>query len=188
MADAGRPGDAQAMPPRPAAEAEGAAARAGGVHIRVDDLRGAQVARFLQTHLDDMRRHSPPQSVHALDLDRLRRPDITFWTAWDGDALLGCAALKALDDATGEVNSMRTAPAQRNRGVASALLRQVLDAARARGYRQLLLETGSPAAFAPARALYARFGFVACGPFADYTDDPWSVFMALELAAGGGMR
>lgn len=181
MAEAGRPGDALAMPPLPAAEADGPAAGAGGLHIRVDDLHGAQVARFLQAHLDDMRRHSPPQSVHALDLARLRRPGITFWTAWEGDALLGCAALKALDDATGEVKSMRTAPAQRHRGVASALLRHVLETARARGYRRLLLETGSAAAFAPARALYARHGFQPCGPFADDTDDAWSVFMALEL-------
>ncbi|MBL8261110.1 MAG: GNAT family N-acetyltransferase [Xanthomonadaceae bacterium] len=149
--------------------------------IRIDDLRGTAIAVFLQDHLDDMHRHSPPDSVHALDLETLRRPEITFWTAWDGEALLGCGALKALDGAHGEIKSMRTAPAHRNRGVAATVLRHIVATARERGYRRLSLETGSPEAFAPARALYARFGFVECGPFADYVDDPWSMYMTLEL-------
>ena len=149
--------------------------------IRIDDLRGTAIAVFLQDHLDDMHRHSPPDSVHALDLETLRRPEITFWTAWDGEALLGCGALKALGGAHGEIKSMRTAPAHRNRGVAATVLRHIVATARERDYRRLSLETGSPEAFAPARALYARFGFVECGPFADYVDDPWSMYMTLEL-------
>lgn len=149
--------------------------------IRIDDLRGVEIARFLQDHLDDMHRHSPPESVHALDLDKLRRPGITFWTAWEGEALLGCGALKALDGTHGEIKSMRTAPVHRNKGVAATLLRHIVATARERGYRRLSLETGSPEVFMPARMLYERFGFVMCGPFADYVDDPWSVFMTLEL-------
>ena len=152
------------------------------MHIREDDLRGADVVALLQAHLDDMHRHSPPESVHALDLDALRRPEITFWTMRDeGGALMGCGALKQLDAGHGEIKSMRTAAAHLRRGVAATLLRHVLRTARARGYRRLSLETGAPEAFAPARALYARFGFVECGPFADYAEDPWSVFMTLEL-------
>ena len=152
------------------------------MHIREDDLRGADVVALLQAHLDDMHRHSPPESVHALDLDALRRPEITFWTMRDeGGALMGCGALKQLDAGHGEIKSMRTAAAHLRRGVAATLLRHVLRTARARGYRRLSLETGAPEAFAPARALYARFGFAECGPFADYAEDPWSVFMTLEL-------
>lgn len=152
------------------------------MHIREDDLRGADVVALLQAHLDDMHRHSPPESVHALDLDALRRPEITFWTMRDdGGALMGCGALKQLDAGHGEIKSMRTAAAHLRRGVAATLLRHVLRTAWARGYRRLSLETGAPEAFAPARALYARFGFAECGPFADYAEDPWSVFMTLEL-------
>jgi len=152
------------------------------MHIREDDLRGADVVALLQAHLDDMHRHSPPESVHALDLDALRRPEITFWTMRDDrGALMGCGALKQLDAAHGEIKSMRTAAVHLRKGVAATLLRHVLRTARGRGYRRLSLETGAPEAFAPARALYARFGFVECGPFADYAEDPWSVFMTLEL-------
>ena len=152
------------------------------MHIREDDLRRADIVALLQAHLDDMHRHSPPESVHALDLDALRRPEITFWTMRDDrGALMGCGALKQLDAARGEIKSMRTAAAHLRKGVAATLLRHVLRTARSRGYRRLSLETGAPEAFAPARALYARFGFVECGPFADYAEDPWSVFMTLEL-------
>ena len=153
------------------------------MRIIIDDLRGAEIVRFLQEHLDDMHRHSPPGSVHALDLDALRRPDITFWTCWIDDALAGCGALKQLDPTHGEIKSMRTAPAFRQRGVAATLLRHILATARERSIERLSLETGSPDAFEPARALYRRFGFVECGPFADYVEDPWSVFMTRALHA-----
>ncbi|MFC4728278.1 GNAT family N-acetyltransferase [Coralloluteibacterium thermophilus] len=149
--------------------------------IRIDPLTGPAIAALLQEHLDDMALHSPPESVHALDLERLRRPGITFWTAWEDGALLGCAALRALDAEHAELKSMRTARAHLRRGVAAALLRHVMEEARRRGFRRLSLETGSPAAFLPARALYTRFGFVLCGPFGNYGPDPYSVFMTRAL-------
>jgi putative acetyltransferase len=149
--------------------------------IRVDDLRGPEIAAMLEEHLDDMRAASPPESTHALDLDGLRRPDITFWTAWDGNVLVGCGALKELDPAHGEIKSMRTAATHRGRGVASATLTRILEEAAGRGYRRLSLETGSGEFFAPARTLYAKFGFVPCPPFADYWDDPNSCFLTREL-------
>ena len=152
------------------------------LHIALDPLDGPQIAALLQAHLDEMHRISPPESVHALDLSRLRVADITFWSAYQGDTLLGCAALRALDAAHGEVKSMRTTPQARRRGVAAALLEQVMAEARRRGYRRLSLETGSQPEFAPARALYARFGFVECGPFGDYRLDPCSTFMTRALA------
>jgi putative acetyltransferase len=151
--------------------------------IRVDDLRGPEIADLLAAHVAFCRGASPPESTHVLDLDALRAPGITFWSAWDGAELLGCAALKELDPAHGEVKSMHTAAARRGRGVGLGLLQHVVDAARARGYRRLSLETGSMEVFAPARALYARFGFAMCPPFADYRPDPNSVFMTLNLTS-----
>jgi len=152
------------------------------VDIRIDDLRGPEIARLLEEHLRSMRQLSPPESVHALDLEGLRRPEITFWTAWRGAELLGCGALKELDARHGEVKSMRTASAHLRQGVASGLLRHLLEEAARRSYRRLSLETGSMEAFAPARNLYARFGFLPCGPFAGYTDDPNSFYMTKALA------
>ena len=152
------------------------------MEIRVDDLRGAKIAALLQEHLDNMHALTPPESVHALDLERLRAPEITFWTAWDGDELLGCGALKELDATTGEVKSMRTALAHRRRGVAAKLLERIIEEAQTRGYTCLKLETGAAADFTPAHTLYTRYGFVPCPPFTDYTDDPNSIFMVKELA------
>ncbi|GAA4797336.1 GNAT family N-acetyltransferase [Lysobacter hankyongensis] len=149
--------------------------------IRIDDLSGPEIARLLQEHLDEMFLHSPPESVHALDLEKLRRPEITFWTVWKDGALMGCGALKALDASHGEIKSMRTARDHLRKGVAATLMRHILRVARERGYRRLSLETGSPDAFLPARAMYERFGFEECGPFADYVEDPYSVFMTIEL-------
>ena len=151
------------------------------MQICVDDLRGPEIAELLATHVAFCRATSPPESTHVLDLDALRAPGITFWSGWDGASLLGCAALKELDADHGEVKSMHTAARHRGRGVGLALLRQIVAEARSRGYRRLSLETGSMEAFASARALYGRFGFVECGPFGDYRLDPNSVFMTLEL-------
>lgn len=151
------------------------------MHIRLDDLTGTAIHALLQEHLRGMTLHSPPGSIHALDLDQLRRPDITFWTAWEGDALLGCGALKELDPRHAEIKSMRTSSAHLRTGVAAGMLAHILAQARARGYRRLSLETGSAAAFAPARTLYARFGFTCCAPFAAYVEDPHSVFMTREI-------
>jgi putative acetyltransferase len=150
--------------------------------IRADDLRGPEIAALLQEHLASVVLHSPPESVHALDLEALRAPEVSFWSVWQGLELVGCGALKELDAAHGELKSMRTASAHLRKGVAAALLEHMLDVARQRAYRRLSLETGSMEAFAPARALYARFGFEPCGPFADYVLDPYSVFMTRELA------
>jgi len=149
--------------------------------LRLDDLRHPAVIALLQEHLDWMHRISPPESVHALDLDALRRPDISFWTLWDGEALAGCGALRELAQGQGEVKSMRTAQTHLRRGVAARMLDHILAEARRRGYARLSLETGSMDYFAPARALYARAGFRVCGPFGDYVDDPNSVFMTRAL-------
>jgi putative acetyltransferase len=151
------------------------------MQIKIDDLSGPEIAALLEAHLKLMRDTSPPESVHALDLEALRAPEVTFWTVWDGASLLGCGALKALAPDHGEIKSMHTAAAARGRGVARAMLAHILDEARARGYRRLSLETGSMTAFAPARALYAGFGFGDCPPFGEYVLDPNSVFMTLEL-------
>ena len=152
------------------------------MEIRVDDLRGPEIQALLEEHLRHMYETSPPESVHALPLEELRRPDITFWTVWDGAELMGCGALKELDVAHGEIKSMRTAARHLRKGVASRLMEHIVREAPRRSYRRLSLETGSMAAFAPARALYARFGFVECGPFAQYMLDPNSTFMTRELA------
>ena len=149
--------------------------------IRIDDLSGQQVAQLLSEHLQGMALHSPPESIHALDLDALRKPEITFWSAWEDGELMGCGAIKELDSRHGEIKSMRTASAHLRKGVAAALMRHMLDEAKRRSYRQLSLETGSTEAFAPAHRLYAAFGFKLCGPFADYVDDPFSVFMTREV-------
>jgi putative acetyltransferase len=149
--------------------------------IRLDNLRSPEVIGLLNEHLRSMAQHSPPESVHALDLDGLRRPEVSFWSAWEGAELLGCGAVKQLDATHGEIKSMRTASAHLRKGVAAALLQHILVEAGKRRYRRLSLETGSAPAFAPARSMYARFGFVPCEPFADYVPDPHSVFMTRTL-------
>jgi len=149
--------------------------------IVVDDLSGPQIAEFLQRHVDQMRSVTPPESVHALDLDGLRRPEVTFWTMLDDSTVVGCGALKELDPEHGEVKSMRTAPAYQRRGVASGMLGHIIGQARQRGYTRLSLETGSFDFFAPARALYEKFGFEYCAPFADYRADPNSAFLTKVL-------
>jgi len=151
--------------------------------IRIDDLQGSAIQALLQEHLDDMHSSSPPESVHALDLDALRHPSITFWTAWDGDELMGCGALKQHSPEFAELKSMRTARAHLRKGVARAMLRHILAAARARGFQRISLETGTPAPFVAAQKLYASEGFVECGPFASYVLDPYSVFMSKALTA-----
>jgi putative acetyltransferase len=151
------------------------------VDIRIDDLQGAQIAALLQAHLDAMRQHSPPESVHALDLNALRQPGITFWTAWDGSDLMGCGALKSLTADHGELKSMRTAAAHLRKGVGRAMLRHIELAARAQGIRRISLETGAHAPFHAAQQLYANEGYLVCGPFADYVLDPFSVFMTKPL-------
>jgi putative acetyltransferase len=149
--------------------------------IRRDNLAGPRIRALLEEHLQDMHALSPPGSVHALDLDGLRGPGITFWTVWSGDELLGCGALKELKPDHGEVKSMRTALGHRREGVARTMLEHLVGEARRRGYRRLSLETGSQSAFAPARSLYESFGFTYSPPFQGYREDPNSVFMIKEL-------
>lgn len=151
------------------------------IEIRLDDLSGPEVRALLEEHLRNMHELSPPESVHALDIDKLRGPDVTFWTVWAGGELLGCGALRELSPTHGEVKSMRTALAHRGRGVARTVLNHIIQEAKKRSYDRLSLETGSMKAFEPAQKLYESFGFAYCSPFADYTEDPNSVFMTKQL-------
>jgi len=151
------------------------------MEIRLDDLAGPQIRALLSEHLQNMHELSPRESVHALDLAALRRPEITLWTVWSNGDLLGCGALKELTPVHGEVKSMRTASAHRRKGVARVLLEHMIAEARRRSYARLSLETGSMPAFEPARKLYESFGFTYCAPFADYADDPNSVFLTRWL-------
>jgi putative acetyltransferase len=152
------------------------------LRIREDDLTGAAIALFLRAHLDHMKAVTPLDSVHALDLDALRAPEITFWSVWVDEELVGCGALKELDPRSGEVKSMRTADPHRRNGIATRLLEHIEGEALRRGYHSLKLETGAMPEFAAGRTLYERHGFVRCGPFGSYTDDPNSVFMTKALA------
>lgn len=155
------------------------------IQIREDNLTGAEITRFLQDHLDYMYSITPPQSVHAFDIERLRAPGVTFWSAWAARELLGCGALKELDPRSGEIKSMRTAPEYRGRGVGSRILQHIIAVAERRAYECLYLETGAMPEFAPARALYLRHGFAYRGPFPPYVEDPNSVFMVKRLFGGG---
>lgn len=159
-----------------------AMSRPDALTIRPDDLTGPAIRALLEEHLRHMHELSPPESVHALDVERLRQPDVSFWTVWSGaNELLGCGALKRLSATHGEVKSMRTVGTHRRSGAAKAVLAHIIEEARRRGYARLSLETGSQPGFEPARRLYASFGFVGCGPFEGYADDPNSVFMTLAL-------
>ena len=149
--------------------------------IRVDELSSPEIIRLLHEHLRSMTLHSPPESIHALDIEALRKPDITFWSAWQDAELMGCGAIKELDPRHGEIKSMRTVTTHLRKGVATTLMRHILQEAKRRSYERMSLETGSMEAFAPARRLYASFGFKPCGPFAHYVEDPYSVFMTREL-------
>ena len=175
------------------------------MNIEIDDLSRPAIHALLNEHLQSMRELSPPESIHALDLQKLRQPEITFWSAWEGPLLLGCGALKALeahhghppdalrgqrrgehhnqhhDQGHGEIKSMRTPAALRRRGAGRAILAHIIDVARSRAYDRLSLETGAMQAFKPAQTLYQSFGFTFCGPFGDYVEDPNSVFMTLRL-------
>ena len=153
------------------------------MHIRLDDLTSSDIIQLLREHLQGVAQHSPPESIHALDLDGLRQPGITFWSVWNDGQLMGCGALKEFDYQHGEIKSMRTSATHLRKGVAARLMQHILAEAEHRGYERVSLETGSMEGFAPARRLYARFGFVMCGPFGDYVEDPNSVFMTRRMRA-----
>ncbi|MCJ2181553.1 GNAT family N-acetyltransferase [Novosphingobium sp. 1949] len=152
-----------------------------GYAIREDDLTGGEILALLQFHLDEMHRWSPPESVHAMPAERLRQSDVTFFSAWDGEALAGCGAIKRLDPRHGEIKAMRVAPAYRGKGAGRVILLHLLGEARARGFARVSLETGRPEAFVPAQRLYRAHGFVECAPFADYARNDFSMCMTLEL-------
>jgi putative acetyltransferase len=153
------------------------------LRIQIDALTHPKVAVLLQQHLDDMYATSPAESVHALDLETLRKPDITFWTAWQQQELLGCGALKTLSTQHAEIKSMRTAREYLRKGVAAGILEHIILQAKARKLQHLSLETGSQPFFQPAIALYQTYGFTFCEPFADYKYDPNSKFMTLALGS-----
>jgi putative acetyltransferase len=147
------------------------------LEIKIDDLRGPEIAGLLDEHLRCLAEVSPPESRHALNLEELRKPDITFWSVWQGHELVGCGALKQLDAEHAEIKSMRTAKAHVRRGIAGMVLEHIIAEAKRRGYRRLSLETGSMDYFEPARTLYRKFGFGICPPFTGYREDSNSVFM-----------
>lgn len=151
--------------------------------IIVDDLTGPEIAELLSYHAQDMFRHTPPESVHTLDIETLRGPDITFWSVWSERELMGCGALKDLGGGHGELKSMRTADGHTRKGVAAKILNHIEAVARQMGMTRLSLETGSMIAFEPARQLYLRFGYTECAPFADYEEDPHSIHMTKVLSA-----
>lgn len=151
------------------------------MNITRGGLDEPDVIDLLGEHLQGMADHSPPESIHALDIEGLKAPNISFWTLRDDAELLGCIALKQLDKYHGEIKSMRTASAHLRKGAGAALLKHVIEQARRRSYTRLSLETGSGPGFEAAQALYRKFGFVECGPFANYGEDPFSRFMTLEL-------
>ncbi|RRO17373.1 GNAT family N-acetyltransferase [Saccharopolyspora rhizosphaerae] len=151
------------------------------MRIVVDDLTGPEIEAFLQGHISEMRAVSPPGSTHALELKSLRRPGVTFWSAREGGVVLGCGAIKEIDLEHAEVKSMRTDPSHKNRGIASQLLNHIIAESKLMGYTRLSLETGASDFFEPARRLYLKHGFSYCEPFAEYREDPHSLFMTRTL-------
>lgn len=151
------------------------------MEITIDDLNGAEIKALLEEHLRCMHEVSPPESVHALDIEGLLQPEVTFWSIWKDSELAGCGALKQLSEDHGEIKSMKTASTFLGQGIASTLLRHFIQVATDRGYNRLSLETGSMDYFFPARKLYEKFGFVVCSPFGEYVDDPNSTFMTLSI-------
>lgn len=149
--------------------------------IKIDDLSRDEVKALLEEHLQGMALNSPPESIHALTIEELKKTEITFWSAWEGGALIGCGALKELDAHHGEIKSMRTSSLYLRRGVAGRMLEHIIEEARHRNYKRLSLETGSMEAFEPAKKLYLKNGFQYCRPFSNYIEEPNSVFMTLEL-------
>jgi len=149
--------------------------------IRHDDLSGKEIRALIALHLARMHSSSPPECTFALDVPGLKVPEITIWSVWDGSTLVGMGALKALDDGSGEIKSMRTEPKHLRRGVASTLLKHIIAEARLRGYRRLSLETGSGSLFEPALMLYRKYGFTNGDAFANYVGSEFNQFLHLEL-------
>lgn len=151
------------------------------IDIRADDLSSPEMAELIAIHAQTMLAASPPESCHFLPIDGLRQPSVSVWSMWEEGALIGCGALKEIGPAAGEIKSMHTRAHLRGRGLGRRMLEHILDVAKGRGYTDLWLETGAMDAFIPARRLYETYGFVTCGPFGDYAEDPHSVFMHLHF-------
>ena len=151
------------------------------IDIRPDDLAGPEMAELIAIHAQTMLAASPPESCHFLPIEGLRQPSVSVWSMWEDGALIGCGALKELGDGAGEIKSMHTRAHLRGRGLGRLMLEHILGVARARGYTDLWLETGSMDAFIPARKLYQTYGFWECSPFGDYAEDPSSLFMHLQI-------
>lgn len=149
--------------------------------LREGGLDDPQIIALLNIHAGGMLANSPADACHFLDLSGLKSPDIVFLSCWEGDALLGIGAMKALGDGTSEIKSMRTVQTALRRGVAAGILSAIIARARMRGDRALLLETGTGPAFDAAHALYRRHGFTPCGPFAAYQASDFNRFFALNL-------
>ena len=150
--------------------------------VRVGELRNTEVIGLLQEHHEDMLKHSPPESVHALDLSGLETPDVTFWSLWVNHELAGIGALKELDKEHGEIKSMRTSKNYLRKGIARKLLEHIIQQSSIRSYKKISLETGTMDAFLPAQKLYQQFGFQECKPFGNYCLDPYSMFMTKVLS------
>ncbi|WP_237057483.1 GNAT family N-acetyltransferase [Microbulbifer sediminum] len=157
------------------------------VDLQTDDLADGAVIELLRAHLEEMRRYSPEDSIHALDTGKLKDPCLTFWTARVDGQLAGCGALREISPRFGEVKSMKTAGAFLRRGIAARILEAIIAEAWRRGYARISLETGTDRAFEPAVALYQKYGFVECGPFADYAPDPYSRFLTRAIRENAGM-
>lgn len=150
--------------------------------IAPDDPRAPDVRALLERHLELMRRITPPEDVHALDVDGLADPSVTFFSWREGGEVLAVGALREIDPAHAEIKSMHTVRAARGRGIGRAMAEHLLSVARERGYERVSIETGAMEAFAPARALYASLGFEDCGPFAEYPDSPNSHYMTRAIS------
>jgi putative acetyltransferase len=148
-----------------------------------DDLSSEVVTDLLAFHLAEAHTLSPACKVHAMPVERLRQPDVTFFSAWDGEALAAVGALREIEPGRGELKSMRAAPAYRGKGAGEAILRRLIAEAERRGYAWLGLETGRPEAFVPARSLYGKYGFAECENFGDYVSDEFSLCMSRTLDA-----
>ena len=179
------PYELRSGPPTTAGMRESGALKLGAMELPLvfqqDDLTRAPVRALIAHHLMGMRTHSPPESVHALDIDALRHPRITLWSAWAGATLVGCGALKRIDATRGELKSMRLVDAFLGRGVGKAMLAHLIDEARRCGISSLWLETGSAPAFLPALRMYEAAGFTRCEPFGDYGPGPFSIFMTRTI-------
>ncbi|ROR94899.1 putative acetyltransferase [Sinobacterium caligoides] len=152
------------------------------IQIQKDDLSDGAIERLLNTHIQEMYKHSPAESVHAIDPEKLKDPSVTFWSARINNELVGCGALKELYSSVGEIKSMKTDENHLRKGIGARLLSEIITEARKRSYGEISLETGSNEAFNPAITMYEMHGFVECPPFGEYKLDPYSKFYTKKLS------